>query len=110
MFQLPFLLSLTRSGELAAISTIARDITERKKAEEAVKKAHENLEKLVKERTAELEKAYQSLKESEKGLAEAQKMAHIGNWDWNVETGEGYWSDELYRIFGRSPTEIVPIL
>jgi PAS domain S-box-containing protein len=87
---------------------IAHDVTERKKAEEAVKKAYDNLETLVKERTAELQKAYQSLKESEKGLAEAQRMAHIGNWDWNVETGEGYWSDELYRIFGRSPQKSSP--
>ncbi len=44
-----------------------------------------NLEKLVKERTDELEKAYNLLKESEKGLAEAQKMAHMGNWDWNLD-------------------------
>ena len=87
---------------------IVHDVTERKKAEEAVKKANDNLETLVKERTAELQKAYQSLKESEKGLAEAQRMAHIGNWDWNVETGEGYWSDELYRIFGRSPQKSSP--
>ena len=32
-------------------------------------------------------------------------MTHIGNWDWNLVTGEVYWSDELYRIFGRSPQE-----
>ncbi len=44
------------------------------------------MEEKVKERTAELEIAYNSLKESEKGLAEAQKMAHIGNWDWNILT------------------------
>ena len=45
------------------------------------------------------------MKESEKGLAEAQKMAHIGNWDWDLVTGEVYWSDEMYRIFGRNPQE-----
>ena len=27
-------------------------------------------------------------------------MAHIGNWDWNLVTGEIFWSDEIYRIFG----------
>jgi PAS domain S-box-containing protein len=48
------------------------------------------------------------LKESEEGLAEAQRMAHIGNWDWDLVTGDGYWSDELYRIFGRSPQESAP--
>ena len=90
------------------IVIIIRDITERKKAEEALKKAHDNLEKLVEERTVQLEKAYNSLKESEKGLAEAQKMAHIGNWEWDIATDKAYWSEEMYRIFGREPRERAP--
>ena len=44
--------------------SIIHDITLRKKAEEALKKAHENLEEKVKERTEELEIAYESLKSS----------------------------------------------
>lgn len=78
------------------------DITERKEAETRLKETLDNLEKLVKERTAELEKAYNSLKESEKGLEEAQKMAHVGNWEWDIVTEKSYWSDELDRIFGHS--------
>ncbi len=84
---------------------IAKDITESKKAEEALKKAHDNLEKLVEERTKQLETAYNRLKESEKGLAEAQRMAHIGNWSWDITTNELFWSDEVYRIFGLNPQE-----
>jgi len=84
------------------------DITERKKAEEGLKKAHESLEEKVKARTSELEKAYNSLKESEKGLAEAQKMAHIGNWEWDIANDKAYWSEEMYRVFGRSPQELAP--
>ena len=92
-------------GEVTSVLAISRDITDIKEAEAKLKETLDNLEKLVKERTAELEKAYKSLKESEKGLAEAQKMAHIGNWDWNLVTGEVYWSDEMYRIFGLNPQE-----
>ena len=90
------------NGEVIGVFAAARDITKRKKAEDALKKALDNLEVKVKERTAELEEAYKSLKESEKGLAEAQKMAQLGNWDWNLITDEMYWSDEMYRIFGRT--------
>ncbi len=45
------------------------------------------------------------MKESEEGLAEAQRMAHIGNWKWNLINDEKYWSDEVYRIFGLEPQE-----
>jgi len=79
------------------------DITEHKKAVEALKKAYDSLEEKVKERTAELEETYKALVENERRLSEAQKMAHIGIWDWDLITDEMYWSDELYRIFGRNP-------
>ena len=36
-------------------------------------------------------------------LTNAQRIAHLGNWDWNVKTGDIFWSDEIYRIFGHEP-------
>jgi PAS domain S-box-containing protein len=96
------------NGKIIGVFAAARDITEHRRVEEALKKTHENLEKLVKERTIELEKAYKSLKESEEGLAEAQKMAHIGNWSWDFVTGETHWSEETYRIFGLNPQKLSP--
>ncbi|MES9964896.1 MAG: ATP-binding protein [Candidatus Sedimenticola sp. 20ELBAFRAG] len=33
-------------------------------------------------------------------LARAQEIAHLGDWEWNIASGELYWSDEIYRIFG----------
>ncbi len=95
-------------GKLTGSIHVARDINERKKSEEALKKAHDSLETKVKERTSELEKAYISLKDSDKGLAEAQKMAHIGNWEWDIAADRAYWSEEMYRIFGRSPKKPAP--
>ena len=95
-------------GKLRGSISAFIDITERKKAEAKLKETLDNLEKLVEERTAQLEKAYKSLKESEKGLAEAQKMAHIGNWVWDVATDTVHWSDELYSIFKRDTQEAAP--
>ena len=38
-------------------------------------------------------------------LMEAQQLAHIGSWEWDVLTNKIYWSDELYRIYGLTPQE-----
>ncbi len=59
------------------------DITERKEAEEA-------------------------LRESERKLSEAQKMAQLGHWKWDVRTGEVEWSEEVFRIFRLDPGTFTP--
>lgn len=59
-----------------------------------------NLEELVSKRTDKLEQAYQALQKSENSLREAQRIGHLGNWNWDVVTGKLFWSDEIYRIFG----------
>ena len=46
-----------------------------------------------------------SLTRSETRLAEAQRIAHIGSWEWDIVKNELCWSDEVYRIFGLSPRE-----
>ncbi len=91
------------AGRITEWISLNLDVTERRHMEESLKIARDTLEEKVKERTAELEKAYESLKESEERLAEAQKTAHVGSFDWNIATNEEYWSDELYRIFGLDP-------
>src|SRR6266404_9102471 len=40
---------------------------------------------------------------SEKQLASAQQITHIGSWDWDVRANVVTWSDELYRIYGLEP-------
>src|SRR5260221_71125 len=62
-------------GGVAGIGGIASDITDRKRSEQA----------LVEQRTL---------------LAEAQKVAGLGCWEWEPGTGRMTWSEELYRIFG----------
>lgn len=36
-------------------------------------------------------------------LTEAESIAHLGSWMWVIETGQVYWSDEMFRILGRDP-------
>lgn len=50
-------------------------------------------------------KAEIALQKSEKSLQLAQKIANLGNWEWDIKTNELFWSDEVYRIFGLQPQE-----
>ena len=61
-------------GRIVRLSGIADDITDRKKIEHEAQRAKELLE-------------------------EAQQIAGIGNWEWDIQTNRVTWSDELYRIF-----------
>ena len=71
------------TGEVVCLHGTTQDITERKRNEEALR-----------------------LKEHD--LAEAQRLAHIGSWDWTIASGLIKWSEELYRIHGLDPTQPAP--
>ena len=45
------------------------------------------------------------LERTARQLAEAQRIAHMGNWNWDIVTNDLSWSDEIYRIFGLQPQE-----
>lgn len=45
----------------------------------------------------------QALQKSESLLAEAQRVAQLGNWEWNVSSNESTWSQELFHVFERDP-------
>ncbi len=52
--------------------------------------------------------AEQALRISENRFKSSQDFAQIGTWDWNIQTGEVYWSEQTGPLFGYevSPTEI----
>jgi PAS domain S-box-containing protein len=62
----------------------------------------------VKDDITEKKQINEELKESEYRLKEAQHLAEIGSWEYNLETKQIKWSDEQYRIFGYQPKEIEP--
>lgn len=47
-----------------------------------------------------LRRAEDFLRQSEARLARAQKIAGMGSWEWNIKTGDIFWSDQLFHIFG----------
>jgi PAS domain S-box-containing protein len=55
-----------------------------------------------------LKQAELALKKSQYILAKAQQIAHVGNWAWNLDSGQMKWSDEGFRIFGYEPGEVQP--
>ncbi len=48
--------------------------------------------------------AEQALRESEAALTEAQRLANVGSWQWDVQTDTVTWSEQLYRIAGIDPS------
>jgi PAS domain S-box-containing protein len=52
--------------------------------------------------------AQERLRRSEAYLAEGQRLCHTGSWAWNVSTGNLFWSDEHFRIFGLNPETARP--
>jgi PAS domain S-box-containing protein len=67
-------------GKITGYVSVNRDITERRKAEEA-------------------------LRENERLLSESQRIGHIGSWSYNLRTNSLQYSDEMYRLFDVSPRE-----
>jgi len=67
------------------VLTLGFDITQRKQAEER-------------------------LRQSQIRLAEAQRIARLGSWEWDFQSQKAIWSEEVYRIFGLNPEGFTPSL
>jgi two-component system, NtrC family, sensor kinase len=52
--------------------------------------------------------AEEKLRKSEAKLLAAQRVAHVGNWEFDALTQEFTWSEEIFRIFGLKPTQPEP--
>ena len=52
-----------------------------------------------------LRESEHKLRESQAQLAKAQRIAHSGSWVWDIIEDREFWSDEIFRIFGRDSQE-----
>ena len=95
-------------GKKIGAVLIARDIGERKRAQEALRAAHDELERRVEERTAELSKSNTLLRQKEEQLLLAQRAGHTGLWSRDVTTGTSSMSPEWLELMG-FPVDDKPI-
>ncbi|GAB6039410.1 ATP-binding protein [Endothiovibrio diazotrophicus] len=72
-------------GRIAQLLAVKTDVTERKRAEQA-------------------------LRDNRALLAEAQRIAHLGSWQWELSERRMQWSEELYRIFEVDEERFIPTL
>lgn len=82
--QIPVLLSLSilRQGGTPSISMLVTDLSEQKQSE--------------------------ALRRAAKRLAEAQRIAQVGDWAWDPQADTVTWSDQMFEILGLNPAEPVP--
>ncbi|HTA66253.1 MAG TPA: diguanylate cyclase, partial [Xanthomonadaceae bacterium] len=78
----------------------ARELDVLERSASALHASNDELEARVRQRTAELEGIQRGLTESKQRLEEAQKIARIGSWEWDVAADTILWSDEMHRIYG----------
>lgn len=68
-------------GRIIGITGIGRDVSEQRQTAEALQRQRQH-------------------------LLEAQALAHLGSWEWDIESGDTLWSEEQFRIFGHEPGAI----
>ncbi len=73
-----------------------------------LERARDELETRVQERTADLEQSNARLRDSQALLEQAQRIAHVGYWDRDLDTDHVNWSHETYRIYGLEPSGGLP--
>src|SRR5882757_4375406 len=76
-----------KDGNIVKWYGVTTDIEDRKHAEEA------------------LQLVSSDLQDSKAKLEEAQRIAHVGYWEWDLASNRVIWSDETYRIYGLQPQE-----
>ncbi|HEY9710220.1 MAG TPA: PAS domain S-box protein, partial [Oculatellaceae cyanobacterium] len=108
-------------GNPQAIIGLLRDITERKLAEDDLKKVKEDLALRVEERTAQLQQvndfllveiqerrlAEEALRKSEERLKQALSAAQMAAWDWDMLSDRVNWSDGAEALLGLVPGTLV---
>ncbi|VVO73397.1 hypothetical protein PS838_01418 [Pseudomonas fluorescens] len=88
---------------------LAKEIDQRRRAEDELRSIQTGLESRIAHRSLELDAANQALSKSEARLALALKASELGLWDWNLQTDEVHHT-HLQELFGLEPEYVTAML
>ncbi|ACL72133.1 putative diguanylate cyclase [Thioalkalivibrio sulfidiphilus HL-EbGr7] len=89
-----FIIALNVTGRIQRQQEdLLSEVEARRRTEALLRETQEGLERSVAERTA-------ALRETTARLEDAQRIAGVGHWDWDIERGRLHWSDSIYQLFG----------
>lgn len=86
---------ITKSGKIKTLHTIARVHLDSSGQPAYIVGAEQDI--------TEKENLLEKLKKTEQVYKQAEELANMGNWSWDVKTGKVEWTDQLYRIYGLEP-------
>jgi diguanylate cyclase (GGDEF)-like protein/PAS domain S-box-containing protein len=88
---------------------LAKEIEQRRRADNELREIQVDLENRVAQRSLELDAANQALSKSEARLALALKASELGLWDWNLQTDEVHHT-QIQELFGLEPEQVTALL
>ena len=79
--------------KMIAMLSLAAEVAARQEVERQMRGLNADLASRIESRSRDLERLHSR-------LVEAQHVAHIGSWEWDVAADSIWWSDEMYRLYG----------
>jgi len=83
----------------STVEALNAEVAERKKTQEQLRLAKDELEMRVLERTSELAKANREIRDNEERLRLALAVAQVATWEWDLATGKVRWSADPEIVF-----------
>jgi PAS domain S-box-containing protein len=93
-------LGLTALIFVVSFAVVHRATETRRRAEASLREAHDDLERRVHERVAELESIDAALRQVNERLELTQAASGAGFWDWDLASGRIEWSPRMFDLFG----------
>lgn len=93
------------SHEAVMLLELRRELHESREKNERTRAELEEMRLKLQARSAEHLRVETELKRRERQLSDAQRIAHLGSWEWDLCTNLVTWSDELFRIYGVKPNQ-----